>query len=127
MATGHTTRDDQELDRELAGLLSVERFEPSDDEIAAAEKEATRIVTPGALQIRLDAAAVLPDVIDDLRELLVAHPGESDVVVELQSAEVRHRLRLGNDFRVSRGAGLHAELAQLLGSALLPVEAAAAA
>src|SRR5579863_5450064 len=29
MATGHTTRDDQELDRELAGLLSVERFEPS--------------------------------------------------------------------------------------------------
>ena len=29
MATGHTTRDDQELDRELAGLLAVERFEPS--------------------------------------------------------------------------------------------------
>jgi acetyl-CoA synthetase len=31
MATGHTTRDDQELDRELAGLLSVETFEPSEE------------------------------------------------------------------------------------------------
>jgi len=119
--------DHKDAARTTVVVSSVERFEPSDDEIAAAEKEATRIVTPGALQIRLDAAAVLPDVIDDLRELLVAHPGESDVVVELQSADVRHRLRLGNDFRVSRGAGLHAELAQLLGSALLPAEAAAAA
>jgi acetyl-CoA synthetase len=31
MATGHTTRDDQELDGELAGLLSVESFQPSDE------------------------------------------------------------------------------------------------
>jgi acetyl-CoA synthetase len=31
MATGHTTRDDQELDRELAGLLTVESFEPSEE------------------------------------------------------------------------------------------------
>ncbi len=28
MATGHTTHDDEALDRELAGLLSVERFDP---------------------------------------------------------------------------------------------------
>jgi acetyl-CoA synthetase len=31
MATGHTTRDDQALDKELAGLLSVESFEPSEE------------------------------------------------------------------------------------------------
>lgn len=31
MATGHTTRDDQELDKELAGLISVESFEPWDE------------------------------------------------------------------------------------------------
>jgi acetyl-CoA synthetase len=36
MATGHTTRDDQELDRELAGLLSVESFEPSAEFVAQA-------------------------------------------------------------------------------------------
>jgi len=36
MATGHTTRDDQELDRELAGLLSVESFEPSEEFVAHA-------------------------------------------------------------------------------------------
>jgi acetyl-CoA synthetase len=31
MSTGHTTRDDQELDQELASMLSIERFEPSAD------------------------------------------------------------------------------------------------
>jgi acetyl-CoA synthetase len=36
MATGHTTRDDQELDHELAGLLSIERFEPSAEFVAHA-------------------------------------------------------------------------------------------
>jgi acetyl-CoA synthetase len=36
MATGHTTRDDQQLDRELAGLLSIESFEPSAEFVAKA-------------------------------------------------------------------------------------------
>jgi acetyl-CoA synthetase len=36
MATGHTTRDNQELDRELAGLLSVESFAPSAEFVAKA-------------------------------------------------------------------------------------------
>ena len=91
-----------------------------------AEKEAAQVVKPGALRIKLDAAAVLSDVIDDLRELLVSYPGESEVVVELAAPDSRRRLRLGADFRVARGAGLHSELALLLGSALLPVEAEAA-
>ena len=28
MATGHTTRDEHELERELAGMLGIERFDP---------------------------------------------------------------------------------------------------
>jgi acetyl-CoA synthetase len=36
MATGHTTRDDQQLDRELAGLLSIESFAPSAEFVAKA-------------------------------------------------------------------------------------------
>jgi hypothetical protein len=65
-------------------------------------------------------------VIDDLRELLASYPGESEVVVELAAPDSRRRLRLGAEFRVARGAGLHSDLAQLLGSALLPLEAEAA-
>ncbi|HTW13091.1 MAG TPA: DNA polymerase III subunit alpha, partial [Solirubrobacteraceae bacterium] len=119
--------DHKDAARPTVVVSTVERFEPSEEELAAAEKEATRVVTPGALRIRLDAAAVQPDVIDDLRELLTNYPGESDVVVELAVSDRQRRLRLGKDFRVSRGAGLHAELAQLLGAALLPAEPPAAA
>jgi hypothetical protein len=85
-----------------------------------AQEEATRVVVPESLQIRLDAAAVQADVIDDLRELLNNFPGEAEVVVELSSAAGARRLRLGSDFRVQRTAGLYSELSQLLGSALLP-------
>ena len=28
MATGHTTRDEHELERELAAMLEIERFDP---------------------------------------------------------------------------------------------------
>jgi DNA polymerase III subunit alpha len=118
--------DHKDAARTCVVVSSVELFAPSEEELVKAEKEATRMVTPGALCIKLDAAAVLSDVIDDLRELLVSYPGESDVVVELTAPDSRRRLRLGADYRVARGAGLHSELAQLLGSALLPVEAEAA-
>ena len=118
--------DHKDAARTCVVVSTVELFAPSEEELVQAEKQASQIVTPGALCIKLDAAAVLSDVIDDLRELLVSYPGESDVVVELTAPDSRRRLRLGADYRVARGAGLHSELAQLLGSALLPVEAEAA-
>ncbi len=85
------------------------------------------VVVPEALRIRLDAGAVQADVIADLREVLASFPGDSEVVVELASAAGARRLRLSAEFRVQRTAGLHSELAQLLGSALLPLEAGDAA
>jgi hypothetical protein len=48
-------------------------------------------------------------------------------VIELCTSGGERRLRLGRDFRVSRSAGLHAELAALLGAAILAPAAAAAA
>jgi len=118
--------DHKDAARTCVVVSSVERFEPSEEELVQAASDAARVVQPGALCIKLDAAAVLSDVIDDLRELLVSYPGESQVVVELTAPDSLRRLRLGSEFRVARGAGLHSELAQLLGSALLPVEAEAA-
>jgi DNA polymerase-3 subunit alpha len=118
--------DHKDAARTCVVVSSVERFEPTEEALAQAEKEAAQIVMPSSLCIKLDAAAVLPDVIDDLRELLASYPGNSEVVVELAGPDARRRVRLGADFRVARGAGLHSELALLLGSALLPVEAEAA-
>jgi DNA polymerase-3 subunit alpha len=119
--------DHKDASRTCVVVSSVDRFQPSDEELAQAEEEAARVVVPEALQIRLDANAVQPDVIDDLRDVLSSFPGDAEVVVELASASGARRLRLGSDFRVQRTAGLYAELTQLLGSALLPADTAAAA
>jgi DNA-directed DNA polymerase III PolC len=119
--------DHKDASRTCVVASSVERFEPSDDEIARAEEEASRVVVPATLQLRLDAGAVQADLFEDLREVLASFPGESVVVVELSSARGCRRVRLGAEFRVQRTAGLYAELAQLLGSALLPAESTAAA
>ncbi len=119
--------DHKDASRTCIVVSSVDRFEPSDEELARAEREAERVVVPAALRIRLDAGVVQPDVIADLREVLASFPGDSEVVVELESALGARRFRLSADFRVQRTAGLHSELAQLLGSALLPPEAGDAA
>jgi DNA polymerase III subunit alpha len=121
--------DHKDAARTCIVVSSVDRFDPSDEEVARAEEEAAKQATavPDALQIRLNAAAVQADVLDDLRDVLSSFPGESVVVVELASELGARRLRLGSDFRVQRTAGLYSELSQLLGSALLPAESAAAA
>ena len=121
--------DHKDADRTCVVVSAVDRFEPSDAEIEKAAQHVPHPSLPAPLRIKLDASAVLPDLIDDLRELLGSYPGESDVVVELACGEKRRarRLRLGSSFRVGLSAGLRAELAPLLGSALLSLETSAAA
>ncbi len=115
--------DHKDAARTCVVVSSVERFAPTEEELERAERQPLTPEAPSALRIKLDARALFPDVIDDLRELLGNYPGDAEVVVELAAREGRRCLKLGSDFRVTRAAGLHAELAQLLGSALLPVEA----
>ena len=50
---------------------------------------------------------------------LAASPGEIEVVIELATSSGRRRLKLGPDYRVTRTAGLRAQLDQLLGPALI--------
>ena len=117
--------DHKDASRTCVVVSSVDRFEPTDEELARAEEEAARVVVPEVLQIRLDVRVVQADVLDDLRDVLSSFPGDSEVVVELACAAGSRRIRLGSEFRVHRTAGLYAELAQMLGSALLPAEPAA--
>jgi DNA polymerase III subunit alpha len=104
-------------------VSSIEMFDPSEEEIEAADQEAEKVVNPGAVRVRLDAAAVLPDVIEDLKDVLVSFPGESAVVIELKCSERTRELLLSEDYKVARSAGLYSELSQLLGSALIPAAA----
>jgi DNA polymerase-3 subunit alpha len=118
--------DHKDASRTCVIVSSVERFAPTSEELAQAEVEAARVVPPTALKIRLDAGALPAGAIVELRDLLISFPGESDVVIELSTSAGARRLRLGEDYRVERSAGLHAELAALLGGAILPPDAAEA-
>jgi DNA polymerase-3 subunit alpha len=101
-------------------VQQVERFEPSPEEIhAAAEAVAMTAAPPSPLRVRVDATRLPESCLVELKELLKRYPGESEVLVELgMSASQCLKLRLGPEFRVSVGAGLHAELDALLGDAI---------
>ena len=110
---------------------SVQLFAPSAKEMAHAEQQVAKLPSAGsnAFRLRLDATALPPTAIGDLRELLGNFPGESDVVIELHTSRGQRRFKLGDEFRVNRTAGLHAELDALFGAAILApaVDSASAA
>jgi len=107
-------------------VQTVERFEPTSEEVNAAQEQAAAVdlLANGPLHMRLDAAALPVTALSDLKDLLAEFPGESDVVIELRTSAGARRLQLGPAFRVARGPGLHAELTALLGGAILPAAVA---
>jgi DNA polymerase-3 subunit alpha len=119
--------DHKDGDKTCVVAQQVERFEPSQDEVAEAHAQAAKqVLPPTPLRLRIDATSLPATMLGDLKDLLAGFPGESDVVVELSTTIGARRLRLGPSFRVRHSAGLHAELDSLLGSALIDDSAAAA-
>ncbi|MGN6871397.1 MAG: DNA polymerase III subunit alpha [Solirubrobacteraceae bacterium] len=109
-------------DRETTCIVvqQVERFEPTAEEVEQArEQAARRPAMPSALRLRLDATALAASVLSELKDVLAGFPGESEVVIELSTSVGERRLKLGPEFRVAHGPGLHAELDALLGEAIL--------
>jgi DNA polymerase-3 subunit alpha len=117
--------DQKDKDKTVMIAQQVERFEPTEDEVLEAQVQAAKpALMPSALRLRLDATALPVTALGELKELLTGFPGESDVVIELNTTVGHRRLRLGPSFRVDRSADLHAELDALLGPALIPEIAA---
>jgi DNA polymerase-3 subunit alpha len=100
-------------------------FEPSDAEIQKAKVQAAeraeRANVP--LRLRLDATRLPATVIDDLKQLLRDHPGDSEVMLEVATSCGPRRLRLGEGYKVTRSTRLLSELDTLIASAILPVAA----
>jgi DNA polymerase-3 subunit alpha len=118
-------------DREKTCVVAqqIDKFEPSQEEVRQATEEAVkRAAPPPVLRLQLDARALPPSALAELKDLLAGCPGEAEVVIELETSSGHRRLRLGQDFRVKRSAALHAELESLLGAAMVrtppPVAAA---
>ncbi len=109
-------------DREKTCIVAqtVERFEPSaEDVMTARERELIAARPPAALRLCLDASSLRASALAELKELLVGFPGDCEVVIELSTSVGHRRLRLGREFRVTRSAGLDAELDALLGDAIV--------
>ena len=88
---------------------------------------ALRATGPEPLKVALDASAFAPRIIEDLKHLFESFPGESEVVLDLHTADGIRTLRFGASYRVSPTPSLRAELASLLGPPAPPPEPAAQA
>jgi len=112
--------DHKDRDKICILVQDVSRFEPTIEEIDVAREQAAKpVASAGALRLRLDAARLPASALGELKDLLAGFPGESDVVIELQTSAGPRRLKLGPGFRVARSVSLHAELDALLGAAAL--------
>ena len=97
-------------------VAEAEAFEPGADEVAAARRRAKERERPERLVLRLDAGRVEPGLIADLKAVFECFPGETEVLLEMETRQGTRRLRFGADYRVEPSPALRAELDQLLGS-----------
>jgi len=111
--------DHKDANKSVVLAQQVERFEPRPEEIAKARVQDAKPPPPAALRLCVDATALPATALGDLKQLLAGSPGEVEVVIELATSSGRRRLKLGPDYRVTRTAGLRAQLDQLLGAALI--------
>jgi DNA polymerase-3 subunit alpha len=107
--------DHKEAGKTCLVVQSVELFAPSEQEIERARAEAAaRDKPPQPVHIRIDAAALSPAAIDDLKQALGDYPGAAEVVLEIDTSAGTRRLRLGSEYRVAHTPSLLAELEHAL-------------
>jgi DNA polymerase III subunit alpha len=93
-------------------VQEAEAFEPSEAERRSASRPAR---DEGPIVLHIDAARFAPTLFEELRSVLAAFPGESEVVVKMRTRVGTRELRLGREYRVEPSHGLRAELDSLLG------------
>jgi DNA polymerase-3 subunit alpha len=114
--------DHKDATKTCVVVHEAEPFEPTAEEVAAARVKASPpagSVAAGPLRVRVDAARLPASVIAELKHLLENFPGESEVVLEMETSAGARRLRLGREYRVNASPSLRAELHHLLGDAAL--------
>ncbi len=107
-------------DRDTTQLVvqTLEPFEPTPEEVAAAREHVAKIqLGPVPMTVQLDATRLPATVIDELKHVFGNFPGESEVVLDIQTSQGARTLRLGSGYRVAHTPSLRAELDHILGPA----------
>ena len=93
-------------------VQELDTFEPSDDELARAR--AAR--SPGSLVLRIHAGDFGVSLVEELKSVFESFPGDSEVLLEMETRDGMRRLKFGHEYRVTPSAALDAELDVVLGS-----------
>jgi hypothetical protein len=111
-------------------VQDVTPFKPSQDEVERAREQVSKLdLGPQPVRVRIDAKLHAATIIDELKHVLELYPGETEVVLDIDTSAGRRLLRLGHGFRVAETPSLRAELGRILGPLALapPPEPAAVA
>jgi DNA polymerase-3 subunit alpha len=92
-------------------VQEAERFQPAAEEMTKAAEIAARRDRP--LTLRVVAADFPPTLLDELKSVFEHFPGETEVLLEMQTREGKRTLRFGADYKVRDSGPLRAELAEL--------------
>jgi DNA polymerase-3 subunit alpha len=94
-------------------VQETETFEPAPEELRRAAELAPRRDEP--LVLRVAAADFPPTLLEELKAVFEHFPGDTEVLLEMQTREGPRRLRFGSEYRVKDTTALRAELDGVLG------------
>jgi DNA polymerase-3 subunit alpha len=120
--------DRKDADKTCLVVQDVTPFKPSQEEVERAREQVSRLdLGPRPVRVRLDAKLHAATIIEELKHVLELFPGETEVVLDIDTSAGRRLLRLGEGFRVAETPSLRAELGRILGPlALAPAPEPAA-
>ncbi len=98
-------------------VQETELFEPAPEEIRKAAAAAPR--PTGPLVLRVSAADFPPTLLEELKTVFDHFPGDTEVLLEMQTREGPRRLRFGSEYRVRDSNALRAELDGVLGPGVM--------
>jgi DNA polymerase-3 subunit alpha len=111
--------DHKEAGKTCLIAQSVERFAPSEQEIAQARASAqtqrqAAVSMARPLHLRVNAATLPDAAIEELKAAIEECPGAAEVLLDVQTSTGTRRLRFGSAYRVQHTATLRAELEHAL-------------
>jgi DNA polymerase-3 subunit alpha len=118
--------DHKEAGKTCLIAQTVEVFAPSEQEIEDARRQAdaaaaTAVSLAKPVHVQIDPAALPPNAIEDLRQIVADYAGPAEIVLQVGA----RALRLGDAYRVQNTPTLRAELENALAPSPLPAAASA--